>query len=172
MTLRSRYLVSVAGMATVVIAYVLWQERPASLVGRIERQSTGAARSALPPAAVSAREILDHRADLRLDPRQVERLEALDRRWTEESRRVLSAIEAAQDELSRFFADQGRRGASLAEIQRRSADFRALAGELRERRRRHEEAALGLLTDGQRGAMARPRQPASTGGRTDEVPRG
>ena len=58
--------------------------------------------------------------------------------------------------------------ASLPEIQQRSAEFRQLSAELRERRQQHSDAALNVLDGWQRQRLSRR---AGTERRSDEAAR-
>ena len=130
--------------------------------GRVERPAlprpTGVAPSPrVPPPLPSARDILDRRASLALGAEQTRRLEALAREWSNESARLEAEVQAATAEFSRFMSEaQERRGTSLQEIQRRSADISELSAGLRDQRRLHGQAAAGLLTDRQRQRLAHP----------------
>jgi hypothetical protein len=94
--------------------------------------------------------------DLRGDQRA--RLETLDRLWRREISGLEAEIREAEHEFSDFAREmQGRRGVTAQEIQRRGTEFSQLSAELRERRRRHSEAALRVLADWQRTRLAQAR---------------
>ena len=122
--------------------------------------SFSAARPTGPPMPPTAREILDRRAILDLRAEQIARLETLDQLWTREASGLEAMIRDAERQFSVFATEaQHQKGASLPEIQRRSAEFSQLSAELRERRRHHADVALGVLTEGQRQRLAQPRPP-------------
>jgi hypothetical protein len=115
----------------------------------------------LPPAQT----ILDRGALLSLTAEQTRRLEALARGWRDESTRLEAELQAATAEFSRFMSQaQAGRGASLQEIQRRSADAGELGAWVREQRRLHGEAAAGLLADWQRAKLAHETPVVPAGG--------
>jgi hypothetical protein len=149
MTVQRHYLVSTLGLVGLVAAYFVLQGAPPRPGPRLERPPQGLARPAAPPRLLTAHEILS-RADLGLASGQVERLQALDLEWSERNRGLLASVEAAQAELSHFMETQGTGRANLAELERRSADFRELSAELRQRRTLHAEAAMDVLTEPQR----------------------
>ena len=163
--MTARYLATTLALLAVAVGYGVsqrWTEPPPP---RPVRGPAAAARPALPPAPPAAREILDRAAGRALTPEQAARLEALDRQWIEEAAGLLSALEAARSEFSRFVAEtQATRGTGVGEIQRRSAEYRELSADFRERRRLHGEAALGLLTDSQRRSLAPATSPDTRGG--------
>jgi hypothetical protein len=86
---------------------------------------------------------------------QIARLRELDRVWTSEEREAQAAIRDAELELAAFMSEaQASRGATVQQIQQRSAEFSSLSAKLRERRRRHSEAALQVLDVSQRHRLA------------------
>lgn len=160
MSVRGRYLTTSLVLLTVAFGYALTQsrgERPA-----LPRPAGVAAAPRVPPPPLpSAREILDRRAALALGEEQTRRLEALAGDWSSESARLDASLQAATAEFARFMSEaQAGRGASFQEIQRRSADVSQLGALARERRRRHGEAAVGLLADRQRATLAQGPGPA------------
>jgi hypothetical protein len=164
MSVPHRYLITSLVLLAVAFGYALTQ-------GRVERPAlprpAGVASSPRvpPPPLPSARKLLDRRASLALSNEQTRRLEALAREWSSESAGLEAELQAATAEFSRFMSEaQGGRGASLQEIQRRSADVGELSAGLRERRRLHGEAAAGLLTDRQRMTLAQGTPAVPTGG--------
>ena len=163
--MRLRYLVTSLTLLGVGFGYALTQ-------GRVERPApprpTGVAASPRllpPPAPRTAREILGRGISLSLTADQKRRLEVLAGEWASESTRLEGQVEAATAEFSRFMSEaHARRGASLVEIQRRSADVGELSARLRERRGLHGEAAAGLLTDRQRMTLAQGTPAVPAGG--------
>ena len=168
MTPQVRALTAALALLIVAGAYFAYQ-------GRMERpgpprpaSALSTARPAGPPVPPTAREILDRRAVLNLRGEQIARLEALDQRWTREVSGLEAMIRDAEREFSVFASEaQQRKGASLPEIQRRSTEFSQLSVELRERRRHHADAALGVLTEWQRQQLAQSRQQVVEGGTHD-----
>lgn len=144
-------------LSAMAVVYVVGQGWPARPGPRLDRSSPAASRPA--PGPPSARELLDRGRALGLRPEQRAQLEALDARWRREAHDLDIELQAEARELSSFMEEaQDRRGATLAELQRRSAEYRELSAELRERRLRHAREALALLTAAQRQAVS----PAST----------
>jgi hypothetical protein len=100
-----------------------------------------------------------------LRPEQTTRLRTLDRAWRADVASLGAALQAASAEFERFVAEARRGGgASVPELQRRSADLQALSAELRERRAAHSLQAIEILTEAQQDALRR--EPVSAvGGR-------
>ena len=146
MSNRVRYLVTTLALVGIGLGYGLvqqWTRHPAlRLPARAEASSHPPPYVALP----TAREVLGHEAELTLTPDQQGRLAALERQWKQESAGVQAVADAAGRDFAQFLQEQGSGKVSLQEIQRRSADYRALSQELRELRRRHAEAAATILT--------------------------
>ncbi len=166
MSPRVRYLSTTLLLVAIGFGYTLIQSRPWSSGPRPPGRSAAVSRPApQAPALPTAREILERRALLSLTREQAARLEALDREWQRESGDLDSAVEAAAQEFSRFMASaQSARGASLQEIQQRSADYRELSAAVRERRHLHGEVAARVLTEGQRDILARAPLHGNPGG--------
>ena len=164
MSLRVRYLATTLALVAIGLGYVLvqqWPEHPAlRLPARAEASSHPLSRPALP----IARQILERVADLALTADQMRRLAVLDRQWVQESSGLQAVAEAAGRDLSQFLQEQGSGKVSLQEIQRRSADYRALSQELRERRQHHAEAAAAILTESQQRTLALLTSPDTRGG--------
>ncbi|HSL51629.1 MAG TPA: hypothetical protein VK878_21365 [Candidatus Deferrimicrobiaceae bacterium] len=155
MSPRARYLATTLVLVAAVAAYALWQRPLDRPTPRLPVASAPPARPAPPPVPPTARRILDRAAVLGLTHEQVVRLRALDRFWTNEERELQAAVRDAEQELSGFMKEaQGSRGASVQQIQQRSAEYSSLSATLRERRRRHSEAALQLLDGRQRHRLA------------------
>ncbi len=155
---------SLSATLTVVLvaaAYFVFQTRVERPGPPRPAPALSAARpAAVPPAPPTAREVLDQRVALDLSGDQVVRLKALDRLWTQEIGGLTTMIHEAEREFSGFVKEtQGAKGASLQEIERRSATFRQLSVELRERRQYHSEAALRVLAEWQRQRLAQSRPP-------------
>lgn len=151
MSPRVRYLSTTLALLAVTAGYALSQ-------GWIERQSPrpmvreAGARPVLPPApAPSAREILDRGPAGGLSREQAVRLQALDAEWARQSSDLQAVIDGEQRQFAAFMKEaQGGRGASLQEIQRRSANLRDLSATLREARWQHGLASAEVLTEQQR----------------------
>ena len=151
MSPRVRYVSTPLALLAVALGYTLSQ----GWVGRRSPSPTvreAGARPAPPPApAPSAREILDRGQALGLSREQAVRLGALDGLWREESTGLQAPIDEEQRAFSAFMREaQSGRGASLQEIQRRSAELSELSATLREARWRHGLAAAAVLTEQQR----------------------
>ncbi len=162
-----RYLSTTLALVAVAVAYVVLQRPPERPAPRPPaRSSAPAVRPvALPPAPITARELLDRAATLDLRQDQVGRLQALDRRWRAEARELEEAAAKAQQEFSAFMNGTGRsRGPTVQEIQRRSAEFSSVSAALRESRQRHADAAIRLLADWQRTRLSQMERSAPSGG--------
>jgi hypothetical protein len=172
MNQHARALAAALALAIVAVAYFVYHARPDGPGPPRPAPSLSAARpAALPPAPLTAREILDQRGPLDLRGDQIVRLKALDRLWTREISGLESMIRDAEREFSNFASEaQGARRASLREIQQRSAEFGQLSTELRERRQHHSEAALRVLDEWQRQRVTSSR-PSVTERRNDEAAR-
>jgi len=154
-SVRTRYLVTTLALLAIGLGFGLsqWHARPAALPKPPARDVRVPARPAQPP---TAGEVL-HRAEaLQLRPEQVTRLRTLDRVWRADVESLEGALRAASAEFEEFVADARRGGgASVPELQRRSADLQALSAELRERRAAHSRKAVETLTDAQRDVLRR-----------------
>lgn len=156
MSVRGRYLTTSLALVALAFSYALMQsrggERPA---GPRPAAVAAAPRIPSPLTLPSASEILDRGARLSLSAAQTRSLEGLARDWSNESARLEAQLRDATAEFSRFMSEaQAGRGASLQEIQRRSAEAGELGALLRERRRLHGETATGLLVAWQRAKLA------------------
>ena len=146
-----RYLATTLALLAVAAGYALSQ-------GWVERQSPrpmvreAGARPAPPRApAPSARDILDRGPAVALSREQTTRLRALHAEWVRRSSELQAAIDDEERQFSAFMKEaQGGRGASLQEIQRRSANLRDLSATLREARWQHGLASAEVLTEQQR----------------------
>lgn len=155
MSPRVRYLSTTVALMATVLAYALWQRPLDRPTPRLPAYSSLTPRPAFPPMPPTARRILDQAMVLRLTHDQMARLRALDRFWTSEEGELQAAIRDAERELSVFMKDaQASGGASVQQIQQRSAEFSRLSARLREHRQRHSEAALQLLDGWQRHRVA------------------
>lgn len=151
MTPRVRALTTTLVLLAVAAGYALSQ-------GWVERQSPRAMvreareRPVPPPApAPSARDIFDRGPAVGLSSEQAARLRALDAGWRRQSRELQAAIDDEERQFSAFMKEaRDGRGASLPEIQRRSANLRELSATLREARWRHGLASAEVLTEQQR----------------------
>jgi hypothetical protein len=111
----------------------------------------------------TAGEILGRAETLRLRPEQTARLRTLAEEWRAETGPLEAALQAASAEFDRFAAEARKGGgASVPELQRRSADLQALSAELRERRAAHSLRAEETLTDAQRELLRR--EPVTSAG--------
>ena len=154
MRLDARYAATTVTLVLVGVAYVLgqaWLDRPAP-----PRPSRPTAERPAPPVPLpTAPDLLERGDALGLTAEQRARLAALDRAWGEEAGGLDRAVAAARAEFERFTREASPRGASVAEIQRQSAEYRELSAALREARRRHADAAQAVLTEAQRRSLAR-----------------
>jgi hypothetical protein len=164
MSLRARYLVTTLALVAIGLGYVLVQQWPRHPVLRLPARAEASSHPAPRPVLPTAREILEHGADLALTPDQQGRLAALDRQWKQESAGVQAVADAAGRDFSKFLQEQGSGKVSLQEIQRRSADYRALSQELRELRQQYAEAAANILTNSQQRTLALQTSPDTRGG--------
>jgi hypothetical protein len=162
MNVGVRYLATTLAFLAVGLAFGLsqWRARPAS-PRPPTRPAALPSRPALPP---TAGEVLERADELRLSWEQVRRLSAMEQEWSAETARLEAAMRTASAEFERFAAAaKAGGGASLPEIQRRSAELQRLGAELREGRRAHSRQALELLTDAQRSTLRGG--PLSSGGK-------
>jgi hypothetical protein len=160
MRLDVRYAATTVALVLIAAAYVLgqaWRDRPA--LPRPSHATAG--RLTPPPLPPTARDLLGRADALALTAEQHARLAALDRAWGGESAELVRAVEAARAEFERFTREASPRSASLAEIQRQSAEYRELSAALRDARQRHADAAQAVLTEAQRQSLAR--HPSSSG---------
>jgi len=151
MSPRVRFLTTTLALLAVAAGYTLSQ-------GWVEHQSPrpmvreARERPVPPPApAPSAREILEQGPAVGLSREQAARLRALDAEWVRQSSELQAAIDDEERQFSAFMKEaQGGRGASLQEIQRRSANLRDLSATLRETRWQHGLDSAEVLTEQQR----------------------
>jgi len=159
MSPRIRYLSTTVALAALAVAYAVWQGRLERPTPPLPAPSAPVIRPASPapvPLLPTAREILDRAVALDLSDHQVIRLHALDRLWTSEASGLETVIRGAEGEFSTFMnAARESGGASMQEIQSRSAELRRLGALLRERRQQHSDVAVGLLADWQRQRLAK-----------------
>jgi len=166
-----RALAAALALGIVAVAYFGYQSRMDRPGPSRPAPSLSAARAAaLPPAPPIAAEILDQSMTLGLRGDQVVRLKALDRLWRGEISGLTAMIHGAARDFSIFASKAQGTKASLPEIQQRSAEFRQLSAELRERRQQHSNAALSVLDEWQRQRLASSRR-ADTERRSDEARR-
>jgi len=161
MSLRTRYLATTLALLAIGLGFGLsqWRVRPAPPRPPV-RAASLPPRPPLPPTAQG---VLERAEELRLTREQVRRLSALEQEWNAETARLEAAMRVASAEFERFAAAaKAGGGASLPEIQRRSADLQSLGAELRERRNAHSRQALELLTDAQQSKLRAG--PLSSGG--------
>lgn len=162
---RVRYLTTTLLLLALGAGYMAIQASQTGPAPRLRPEGAAPRRPATPPPPpVSARMILDRRAELGLTAEQAARLEALDDRWRQDTTSLMASVDAAEREFGRFMAAQGPRGAPLQEIQRQSAEFRELSAELRERRLRHATAATALLSAAQRQKLDATPPPSANPG--------
>jgi len=163
MRLDARYAATTVALVLIGAAYVLgqaWLDRPA-----LPRPSRGTAERPAPPVPPPTAQDLLGRADaLGLTAEQRARLASLDRAWGEEAASLGQAVAAARAEFERFTREATARGASIAGIQRQSAEYRELSAALREARQRHADAAQAVLTEAQRQSLARGPSSSGQGG--------
>ena len=154
MRLDARYAATTVALVLVGAAYVLgqaWLDRPPP--PRPSRATAG--RPAPPVAPPTAGDLLGRAEALGLTAEQRARLASLDRAWGEQAAGLDRAVAAVRAEFEGFTREASPRGASVAEIQRRSAEYRELSAALRAARERHAEAAQAVLSEVQRRSLAR-----------------
>jgi hypothetical protein len=161
---RTRYLTTTLALLVIGLGFGLsqWRTRPSALLKPPARNARVPARLGHP---LTAAEVLNQAESLGLRPQQTARLQILDRGWRVDVESLETALRAASAEFERFVAEARKGGgASVPELQRRSADLQMLSAELRERRAAHSRQAIEILTDAQREALRR--EPVNTvGGR-------
>ena len=164
MSPRLRYLSTTLALVAVGLGYALIQAKPWRPAPRLDARPAEAAHPPAPPLP-RARQILDRGADLSLTADQKARLTALDEKWREDSASLETALKTAEQDFSQYVKEVQAEGkTNLQEIQRRSADFRALSAELREVRQRHGEAAAHILTESQQQTLTLLTSPQTRGG--------
>jgi hypothetical protein len=154
-SVRTRYLVTTLALLAIGVGFGLsqWRARPSALPKPPKRDARLPARPASP---LTAGEVLSRAEALQLRPDQAARLRTLDRAWRADVESLEAALRAASAEFERFVAEARKGGgASVPELQRRSADLQALSAALRERRAAHSRQAVETLTDAQRDALRR-----------------
>ena len=158
MSLRTRYLVTTLALLAIGLGFGLSQGRTRPAPARPPARAAHAPpRLVLPP---TAEEILGRAEALQLGPEQATRLRALNREWRAETGQLEAAFQAVSAELEQFTTEARKgSGASMTELQRRSADLRALSAELRERRAAHSLRAVEVLTGVQRDLLQRDQGP-------------
>jgi hypothetical protein len=164
MRLDARYAATTLGLVLVGVAYALgpaWLDRP--VPPRPSLPAAGRPAPPVPPPA--ARDFLERADTLGLTAEQRARLVALDQTWSEEVGGLDRAVTAARAEFERWAREASPRGASVAEIQQQSAEYRELSAALREARQGHANAAQAVLTEVQRQILARGRFTSVQGGR-------
>jgi len=152
---RTRYLGTTLALLAIGLGFGLsqWRARPSALPKPPTRDARVPARPAHHP---TAGEVLSRAEALQLRPEQAARLRTLDRAWRTDVERLEAALRTASTEFEQFVAEARKGGgASVPEVQRRSADLQALSAELRERRAAHSRQAVETLTDAQRDALRR-----------------
>ena len=152
MTPWARAIMTGAAVLALALGAGLWQyitARPKPIV-ESRRIGAGASRP-VQPAAPTARQALEQKAELGLTETQVRRLEELEREWN----RTVGPLEAeareAEAEFQRFMDAAARSGrGNLAEIQRRAAEQGELLAAYRMRREAHAGAVRQVFTEEQR----------------------
>lgn len=155
---RLRPLAATVLMAAVAVGWLAYQSpsRPAP-----PRPTPGPRLANAPAMPPAARELLA--APVSLAPEQRRALEQLAAGWEDEQARMDAAIGAARETFDTFMAEAARgKGASVGEIQARSADLQELSAALRARRAAHGAAAMAVLTAAQRAALTK--SPTTGGG--------
>lgn len=164
----TRYLTTTLALVAVLLGYGVMQwraERPGPPRPVRSATSPEARPPAAPPAPLLARDILARDVALSLTSDQTARLEALDRAWKDEAGPLEANLRAATMEFSRFMSEaQTRRGTSLQEVQRRTAELSELSAALRERQRLHAEAAARVLANWQHARLAQVTSHVTSGG--------
>lgn len=161
---RGRYVMTVLAMVVVGVAWFTVLDRPAG--PRPVRAGTpGAGRAARPPVAtpLTARDVLAKADVIQLTADQRTRLAGAAAAWDREVTSLEDALDAATREFARFAREAQQAGRTrLDDVRARTEDVQSLSALLRERRARHAEDALGVLSAPQRARMSAVRQ--TTGG--------
>ena len=151
---RVRVLAAILALTAIAVGYFLIQGTPAHPGPHLERGPAMTTPIAPPPPPM-AHSLLARGADLSLTAAQTARLEALDRRWKAEAAGLEAALQHEAAAFAQFMQEAQAAGkTSVQEIQRRSADLRAVSESLRERRQLHADAVLDVLTESQRQVLA------------------
>jgi len=152
---RRRVLAAMLAVTAIALGFYLIQ-RPLARPGpQIEPRPAKAGPVAPRLTAPTARTMLERGTALSLTKAQTTRLEILDLRWKAQVAGLEAAIKQEEAAFAQFMREAQATGkASVQEIQRRSADLRAMSESVRERRQLHADAVLDVLTESQRQMVA------------------
>lgn len=161
---RARYLTATVLMLAIAVVWTTVIDRPAAPAAA----RTGSARAPASPAPrlvtpATAREVLGTAEALSLTGDQRARLASLADTWERDLAPVQGALEIATQEFARFAREAQQAGRTrLDGVRARTEDVQALSALVRERRARHADQALAVLTAAQRARLIDLRQ--TTGG--------
>ena len=151
---RVRVIAATLALTAIAVGYFLIQGTPARTGPHLEPRPA-VTKPIAPPPLPTAHSLLEGGAVLSLTKAQTARLEALDLRWKAQVAGLEAAIRQEEAAFAQFMQEAQVAGkTSVQEIQRRSADLRAMSESLRERRQLHAEAVLDVLTESQRQMLA------------------
>ena len=161
---RGCSVMTVLAMVVIGVAWFTVLDRPAG--PRPVRAGTpGTGSAARPPVATppTASDVLAKADVIGLTADQRTRLAAAAAAWDREVTSLQDALDAATQGFARFARDAQQAGRTrLDDVRARTEDVQSLSTLLRERRARHAEDALGVLSAPQRAQMSPVRQ--ATGG--------
>jgi hypothetical protein len=151
---RVRVLAATLALTAIAVGYFLIQGTPTRPGPHLDPRRVATTPIA-PPNLPTAHSLLARGAALSLTTAQTARLEALERRWKAEAAGLEATLQHEEAAFAQFMQEAQAAGkTSVQEIQRRSADLRALSESVRERRRLHADAVLDVLTESQRQMLA------------------
>jgi hypothetical protein len=151
---RVRVLAATLALTGIAVGYFLIQGTPARPGPHLE-PGPAVTTPIAPPPLPTAHSLLERGAVLSLTKAQTARLEVLDLRWKAQVAGLEAALQHEEAAFAQFMREAQAAGkTSIQEIQRRSADLRAMSESLREQRQLHAEAVLDVLTESQRQVLA------------------
>ena len=151
---RVRVLAATLVLTAIGVGYFLIQGPPARTGPHLDPRPAVTTPIA-PPPLPTAHSLLVRGAVLSLTKAQTARLEVLDLRWKAQAAGLEADLQHEEAAFAQFMREAQAAGkTSVQEIQRRSADLRALSESVRERRQLHADAVLDVLTESQRQVLA------------------
>lgn len=151
---RVRLLAATLALTAIAVGYFLVQGTPARPGPHLVRRPA-MTTPIVPPPLPTAHSLLAQGAVLSLTKAQTARLQVLDLRWKTQAAGLEAALQHEEGAFAQFMQETQAAGkTSVQEIQRRSADLRAMSESVRERRQLHADAVLDVLTESQRQVLA------------------
>jgi hypothetical protein len=141
------------GLLIAVVASVLiWRQLPATreVPPTVTRTRVEAGPVPAPPGAPEPGWLLQQRNDLRLNPKQVQKLSRLRARWERDTRALHQDLARASAEFNHHMAGDDGRGLTMQELHERAAPVTELSRQLSDARRAWWSEAAAVLTASQR----------------------